>query len=156
MKYLNFLHDLKLAVLPAALLLACVAACFRPQAQLALSPSTEKVVENQQTLHIGKGQASFVSYQNIDEQGRIAVLVRENQPLLHLKYNLADTDQVTLRLYDHEGSLHHIEKLMSVYKGMEKSLDLGHLAEGIYQLEVSTKKGLKISQRISLHTHQQL
>jgi hypothetical protein len=156
MKYLNFLHELKLVVLPVALLLACVAACFRPQAQLALSPSTEKVVENQQILHIGKGQASFVSYQNIDEQGRIAVLVREDQSLLHLKYNLKGTDQVTLRLYDHEGSLQHIEKLMNVYKGMEKSLDLGHLEEGEYQLELSTKKGLKISQRISFHTHEKL
>lgn len=152
MKYLSFLHDLKVTVLGTALLVACVAACFRPEAKLALSPESENIVNNQEILHVGKDQPSFVAYQNLDKEGRIAVRIHQNQPFLHLKYNLENTNQVTLRLYNYEGSLQHIEKLMNVYEGMEKSLDLGHLGEGIYRLQLSTKRGLEISQLISLHT----
>lgn len=156
MRKLSFLHHLKLAAIALTLLAACVAACLKPDGSLKLIPVSETVFDNPKTLHIGNGQHTGTAYQNVDKEGQIAVRVREDQPLLYLKYNVKSTDRITLRLYDQEGSLQHIEKIMNVYKGMEKSLDLGHLPEGIYQLQVRTEKGLTISQPISLHTNRKI
>jgi len=151
MKRLSFLHDLKLAAMVVILIAGSVAACFRPQAKLAMAPPGQHAVTNQETLHIGTGQNAFTSYQKIDEEGKVMIKVREDQSLLQLKYSIPGAKQITLRLYDQEGSLQHIEKLMKVYPGMEKSLDFGHLTGGDYRLQISTPKGIKISQWISLH-----
>ncbi len=156
MKRFHFLPDLKLAAIAVLLLTAAVAVCFSPKSRSDLPPTALQIVDNHDILHVGKGQPAGASSQYINENAKVTIFIREDQPSLQLRYNLPGTHAITLRLYDQSGSLQHIEKLMNVYEGMERALDLTHLEEGNYRLQLSTEKGTSFSQEIALHTHKQM
>ena len=156
MQTFSFLPDLKLVLLSTVLVMGCLAACFRPESHIEFQHPVSEVVNNDVVLHVGQGQSSIGKYQNLDEAGRVAILIQKDQLALQVKYNLKGVQAIMLRLYDQAGSLQHIEKITNVYQGMEKDLDLAHLNSGTYRLQLSTADGIMLSQHISLHTKNKL